>query len=231
MDEIGWFLAGAEEEWQVAVLPSLKESWYPQSSPWLLPSTPVTPFLCCDQETSHNIITYSWPDMKSYISISLDIWNVLIYAFYGSNLQAGFNRNAVICAMWTQDSSSFKYKWHWCCTSRHFVYLCVYSFLVIMAFLVMWSSKIWSVLLHIELGEINFWLLKKLIQVELCKVFHYSHEQFSSTARKPKNWDSNLWWHADIQLGAASLTMNGRLTLCTHTMFARSFTFKCVLYW
>lgn len=44
-DEIGWFLAGAEEEWQVAVLPSLKESWSTQSSPWLLLSSRVPS--CC----------------------------------------------------------------------------------------------------------------------------------------------------------------------------------------
>lgn len=89
------------------------------------------PFHCCDQRTSHNIITYLWVDMKSYISISLDVWDVSIFAFGCSNLQAWFNKNAITCAMWTQDSSSFKYKWHWCCTSRLNVYLCVYFILVI----------------------------------------------------------------------------------------------------
>lgn len=51
--------------------------------------------------------------------------------FHCSNLQVRFNKNAIICAMWTQGSSSFKYKWQWCCTSRHYVYLCVYLVLVI----------------------------------------------------------------------------------------------------
>lgn len=41
--------------------------------------------------------------------------------------------------------------------------------------------------------------------------------------RKPKNRNSNLGWQAAVQLRAPSLTMDGRLKLCTHTMFAWSF--------
>lgn len=132
------------------------------------------PFLCCDQETSHNIITYLWPDMKIYISISLDIWDVSIYAFRCSNLRVWLNKDAIICAAWTQDSSSSKYKRHRCCSSRHYVYLCVYFILVIT-----WhvcsreASEMWSVsLAHIHLKEINFWLLRKLIQIVMPKLFH-----------------------------------------------------------
>lgn len=89
--------------------------------------------------------------------------------------------------MWTRDSSSCKYKWHWCCSSRHYVYLCVYFFLVIT-----WhvrscgAPEIWSVLLaHTELKEINFWLLRKLTQVVKCRVFHsVVTSNFSTKARK-----------------------------------------------
>lgn len=51
-------------------------------------------------------------------------------------------------------------KWHWCCTSRHYVYLCVYFFLVITRRVCSCkASEIWSVVLaHIRLREINFWL-------------------------------------------------------------------------
>lgn len=106
------------------------------------------PFLCYDLETSQNIITYLWQDMKSYISISPDIWDISIYAFERSDLQAWFNKNAITCAMRTQDSFSFKSKWHWCGTSRHLVYLCVYFFLVITCRVCSCgASEIWSVLL------------------------------------------------------------------------------------
>lgn len=71
--EMEWFLAGAEMEWQVAVLSSLKECWSPQSGPRTL----------AIGKTSHNTITYSWPDMKSYISISPDIRDVSIYMHSG----------------------------------------------------------------------------------------------------------------------------------------------------
>lgn len=115
----------------------------------------------CDQETSHNIITYSWPDMKSYISISLDIWDVSIYAFGCSNLQAWFNKkcNHTVCVMWTEDSSSFKYNWHWYFQA---LCVCVYFFLVITVHGMSGSIKLLRFhkfyLLILRLKDFNFWL-------------------------------------------------------------------------
>ena len=94
--------------------------------------------LCCDQETSHNIITYLWLDMKSYISISLDIWEVS-YAFDHSNLQAWFHKNAIIWATQPRDSSLFKLQ---VTLMLHFRALCLFMCLFLGNFtlcLLLWS--------------------------------------------------------------------------------------------
>lgn len=70
----------------------------------LTPSVHRSPFfLRCDQETSHISSRIYRSDMKSHVSISLVTWDGSIYACESSKLRAWFIRNAVICAMWTQD--------------------------------------------------------------------------------------------------------------------------------
>lgn len=74
----------------------------PQSSSWLLQSTSVVPpsppvllflpllltrpLLCRYLETSHNIITYLWSNMKRYISILPDTLEVLINSEHAAAL-------------------------------------------------------------------------------------------------------------------------------------------------
>lgn len=95
--------------------------------------------------TSYLIHDQIW---RAIFLISLDISDVSIYALHCCNLQPWFHKNAITCAMWTQEGSLFKWTWHWCCTSRHYVYLCV-DFLAIITWHVCScrAAEIWSVLL------------------------------------------------------------------------------------
>lgn len=57
-----------------------------------------------------------------------------------SNLQAWFNKNAIIFPLWFCDSSSITFKWHWCCSSGHYVlFMCLFLFGNYMVCLFLWS--------------------------------------------------------------------------------------------
>lgn len=94
--------------------------------------------------------------------------------------------------------------------------------------------------IYLHLCPVNYWsflIYCKHIWLDLyraLRTFGFDFMQFLTWKTGQENWkkekkkDSNLWWHANIPLRAASLTMNLGLALCTHTAFAWSSTFKWV---
>lgn len=194
-DEIGWFLAGAEEEWQVAVLPSLKESWFTQSSPWLLLSSPVPSW--CAVIRKH---------LTTSSLINGQIWRAIFQSHWIFKMFQYMHWIALFFFL------KCKHIYHQ--SSNMSRMLC---FQALVVFLLFFRQLLTLPLKFDQFRTHRLWSGKSSTEHLSLSVF------FVLLLRKPKNRNSNLGWQAAVQLRAPSLTMDGRLKLCTHTMFAWSF--------
>lgn len=94
------------------------------------------------------------------------IWRAIFQSCWTFEMFQYMHSTALICKrdlikmqsyvpMWSQDSSSFEYKWHWCCTSRHDVYLCVYFLVITRNVGSRGASDIWSIII-LSLKRLTF---------------------------------------------------------------------------